>query len=161
VAISSPLPSASPKAGIIALPGRFEAEDYIDYYDTTPNVNKGGVYRTDGVDIQACANCTNRYNVGWIVDGEDLEFKVNFAVSGMYVFKVRSATPQADKYMHVSLNYRKITPLFLIPRTGSWQGTWANAVSSPVYISAGTYTLTLDFDDTGFNVDSVVVEKVQ
>ncbi|NES94431.1 MAG: GDSL family lipase, partial [Desertifilum sp. SIO1I2] len=58
------------------LPIRIEAEDYINYYDTTPN-NQGGQYRTDGVDIQVTSDVRGGYNVAWTAPGEWLAYEVN------------------------------------------------------------------------------------
>ena len=52
----------------------FQAEDYSNYYDTTPG-NQGGAYRNDNVDIEGSTE--GGYNVGWIDTGEWLVYSLS------------------------------------------------------------------------------------
>uniref|UniRef100_A0ACD5GNU3 Uncharacterized protein n=1 Tax=Desertifilum tharense IPPAS B-1220 TaxID=1781255 RepID=A0ACD5GNU3_9CYAN len=77
VNIASPPPTPTPTptpAPILGTPIRIEAENYksggtgVGYYDTT-NVNQGGQYRFDHVDIEITTDVGGGYNVGWTVCG--------------------------------------------------------------------------------------------
>lgn len=55
--------------------------------------NRGGQYRNDGVDIEACTDSlTNGFNVGWIEDGEWLQYTINAGDSGSYNVNIRTAS---------------------------------------------------------------------
>lgn len=64
-----------------------EFEDYdtggqnVGYFDTTPG-NAGGNYRTEDVDIRS--NGSGGYAVGWIKEGEYLNYSLNLAQAGRY-----------------------------------------------------------------------------
>jgi hypothetical protein len=78
---ATPTPEQSPYYGTVRDgTNRIEAEMYdergegIAYHDTT-DVNSGGEFRDEGVDIGRTAD-DNGYNVGWIDDGEWLEYTI-------------------------------------------------------------------------------------
>src|SRR5437868_6381870 len=57
---------------------RLEAEDYIDYYDTEAANQAGADYRKgDGVDIETSTDTGGGYDVGYINNGEWLEFGID------------------------------------------------------------------------------------
>ncbi len=155
-----PPPTAVP--GAIELPGRFEVEDYkeggegVGYHDTTSG-NRGGAYRSDDVDIEACSDGANCYNVGWIVGGEWLAYNVRFANDGTYIFKVRAATPDSGRFFHIELNGVDVTGPIAVPQTGAWH-SWGEAVSAAVSVPAGEYELRIVADTRRFNMNYVVVE---
>lgn len=153
-------------SGMIALPGRFEAEDYreggegIGYSDMSP-MNFGDEYRTDGVDIQATYDAGATYNVGWIGAGEWLAYDVEVGASGDYIFYVRVATIydcRSFQRFHIELDGIDVTGPVAVPNTGSWQ-RWADSVSGPVSIPAGSYTLRIVADTAGFNLNYVEVSE--
>src|SRR5437016_223918 len=67
---------------VIANGSTIQAENYdvggegVAYHDTTTG-NTGGQFRSDDVDIETSGDAGGGYNVGWIVDGEWLEYTVN------------------------------------------------------------------------------------
>lgn len=69
-----------------------DAADYhVSTGKRTPG-NKGGQYRNDGVDIEACNDSlTNGFAVFSIDDGEWLQYTVNVAKEGPYDFQLRYA----------------------------------------------------------------------
>ena len=78
--------------------GTIQAEDYdlggegISYHDTTLGTNYGGsTHRTDNdVDVGSCSDGTGCLNVGWVDNGEWLEYTVN-VTAGTYDINVRAA----------------------------------------------------------------------
>ena len=117
------------------IPGRIEAEEYdiggegIAYHDTTSG-NSGGLVRSDDVDIEAR---DGGYNVGWIADGEWLEYTVN-ATSGMYELQARVASTYSGGLITVWLDDIQIATV-TVPNTGNW-GTF-QTVSVPNVTLAG------------------------
>ncbi|HUS02346.1 MAG TPA: cellulase family glycosylhydrolase, partial [Chitinophagaceae bacterium] len=54
--------------------------------------NRGGQYRNDGVDIEACTDAlTNGFNVNWIEDGEWLQYTMNVTKTGSFNLNIRTA----------------------------------------------------------------------
>jgi len=56
--------------------------------------NSGWAYRNDGVDIESCSDPvqSNGYNVGWINDGEWMEYTIHVQTAGLYYIKARVAS---------------------------------------------------------------------
>lgn len=166
-----PLPGwvtqTEPRAdGPIALPGRFKAIDYraggegVGYSDIS-TMNIGGEYRDDAVDIQTAHDTTSAYNVGWIGAGEWLAYEVEVGESGDYIFSVRVATIydcRSFQGFHIELDGADVTGPIAVPNTGGWQ-RWADAVSRPVSIPAGSYTLKIVAETAGFNVNYVEMSE--
>ncbi len=85
------------------VPGRIEAEDFdvggegAGYHDGSAG-NNGGMYRTlENVDIESTLDGGGGYNVGWIDNGEWLEYTidVNAATSRNYVLTARVASQRS------------------------------------------------------------------
>jgi hypothetical protein len=120
----------------------------VSYYDTTPG-NSGGAYRNDDVDIQACSE--GGFNIGWIADGEWLNYTIDVPAAGNYVAQLRVASPSGGGSMHVGFNNASsVWTVVPIPATGDWQN-WTT-VSIPVTLGAGVQQMTLLFDVAGFNL---------
>src|SRR5919199_1185900 len=151
----------TPTPGPILLPGRFLAVDYrrggegVGYHDSTPG-NEGGVYRADDVDIETCTDGTPCYDIAWIVGGEWLAYNVQVTQTGRYVFRVVVSSPRRDARLHIEVNKVNVTGPLPVPRTGNYQ-TWGEAVSAPVRLSAGRYTLRIVAETDSFNLRSVQV----
>ncbi|MDP9311964.1 MAG: carbohydrate-binding protein [Chloroflexota bacterium] len=151
-------------ANAIALPGRFEVEDYLSggqgkgYYDTTTG-NSGGKYRGDDVDIQTTSDSTGGgYNVGWIASGEWLAYEVNVATSGSYVFTLRAATPYSGKSVHLEVDGVNVSGAIAVPKTGGNQ-TWTSVASKPISLTAGPHSLRIVADTSSFNLNYVTAAK--
>ena len=72
---------------------KFEAEDYIDYYDTNAANQAGADYRKgDGVDIETSTDTGGGYNVGYIDSGEWLEFAIKVTNAGAFSADARVAS---------------------------------------------------------------------
>jgi parallel beta-helix repeat protein len=149
-----PIPPPAP-APVSQVPGKIEAEDYTAWYDTTPG-NTGGAYRNDDVDIEACPNCTNGFNVGWIATGEWLEYPVNVRADGAYQIHVRVATTYNDRRVRFLLNGTDVTGWMPIPSTDGWQN-WTVVTSNAFAMTTGSAVLRMETDVYGFNIDTIAV----
>ena len=102
------------------IPGRIEAEEYdegvngVAYHDATAG-NEGTVFRSDDVDVEVR---DGGYNVGWIADGEWLEYTVN-AISSTYELTARVATTNSAASFNVFLDDVQIA-IVNVPNTGDW-----------------------------------------
>ncbi len=133
---STPPPSQPPSG----FQTRIQAQDYTDYFDTTPN-NQGGACRNDGVDLEPTNDTNGVCNVGWIQPTEWLAYSgVNIPSSGTYTVRMRVASPSGGASASVDLNGGDIVLGQVdIPATGGWQN-WTT-VSFSTHINAGTYSL--------------------
>ncbi len=155
----------SPYSGTaISLPGIIQAENYdlggegLAYHDTE-TANQGGVYRTDGVDIETTTDISGSYDVGYIADGEWLKYMVNVTTKGTYNFGFRTAGTITTSAIRVEVDGADVTGSIALPNTGGWQ-TWASTTSPNVVLSAGPHTIRLFVVTGGFNLNFVNVIPV-
>ncbi len=96
-----------------AIPGQVEIENYdlggqlVGYRDTTIG-NKGGVYRSDDVDIWNDGSQEGFY-VGAMATTELLEYTVNVAAAGDYQLQLRLSTPKDGRIVHVEFGGADLT----------------------------------------------------
>jgi CxxC motif-containing protein (DUF1111 family) len=125
-----------------------QAEDYVNYYDTTAG-NQGGAYRNDDVDIEATTD--GGYNVGWIATGEWLEQDVTLE-AGTYDVTVRVASGTGGGNYAILLNGSSLGS-FPVDATGGWQ-SWVEQPAGTVQVpSTGVYTVRMNANTGSFNLD--------
>ncbi|ACL17063.1 Carbohydrate binding family 6 [Methanosphaerula palustris E1-9c] len=136
------------------VPCRVEAEDYdyggenISYYDTTSG-NSGKVYRNDDVDIEQTTQAGG-FDVGWVRNGEWLQYTLDVPEAGDYEMRIRSSSPGAGDQIVVSVDGIDAGTL-IIPQTDSFDN-YTN-VSLPVKFSAGRHLVRLTFAGDRQNID--------
>jgi len=125
-----------PYNGVIAtIPGQIEAENFdlggsgVAYLDSDA-ANNGGAYRpTESVDIEASTE--SGFNVGWIRQGEWLEYSINVQTPGFYRVESRVASQTNGGTYRLELNGENATGTITAPSTGSWQQwTTVNALAT-------------------------------
>ncbi|WP_275739904.1 glycosyl hydrolase [Halorhabdus sp. SVX81] len=144
-----------------AIPGRIQAQEYdeggqdVAYNDTT-ETNQGGAVRTgESVDIETVSDATGgEYNVGWIADGEWLEYTVNVEEAGTYDVDFRVASQVGGGTLHAEVGGSDVTGAVSFEATGGWQ-SWTTVTISGVELTAGEQVLRLSMDDSEFNVNWV------
>lgn len=138
-----------PVEGAFMLPGKVEAEDFSNYYDSE-SLNRGGEYRAEeGVDIQVTEDSTGAYNVGWTEEGEWLEYPVFISQPGNYTAQVRVATPNSASQLSISIDGRAgVSHTF--NSTSGWQ-SWETHNVDLGELGAGNHTLKMDIVSGGFN----------
>jgi beta-glucanase (GH16 family) len=121
------------------IPGQIEAENYdlagpgFAYIDNDA-VNSGGQYRpTEAVDIEQCTE--GGFNVGWIRQGEWIEYQVNVATAGHYQVESRLAAATGGGTLHLDFHGVDRTGPIAGPVTGGWQ-QWIT-VSSAAALNDG------------------------
>lgn len=115
-----------------------QAEAYTGHYDTTAG-NTGGQFRTDNVDIEATTDTGGGYNVGWIENGEWLEYSIDLA-PGKYTLNARVASANGGGTYHVMIDGKQVVAPTTVENTSGWQ-TWITKKSSGFDIAAGKHTL--------------------
>ena len=158
------------------IPGKIEAEDYDiggegeAYHDITSG-NAGGEYRGDDVDIEAISGTVGGYDVGWISEGEWLEYTVDVASDGVYDIQVRVAswadktvsetlpivgtitwTVPLTKTSHIEFDGTDVTGPMTFVSTGSWQ-YWTSTFARRIPLMAGQHVMRLSMDSGEFNVN--------
>ncbi|MDP4207238.1 MAG: carbohydrate-binding protein [Bacteroidota bacterium] len=119
--------------------------------------NTGGVYRNDGVDIQACTDTpyTNGYNVGWTSDNEWMKYTVNAESSGLYDVVFRVSSPNNTGIFHLEVNGKDASGLVPVKSTGAWT-TWGSDTIKNIYLRKGIDTLRVYIDKAGFNLNAMI-----
>ncbi|WP_380677799.1 carbohydrate-binding protein [Salinigranum sp. GCM10025319] len=145
------------------IPGRVEVEEYdtggegVAYHDTTRG-NWGGIYRSDDVDIRETTDRDGDYEVGWIEDGEWLEYAVNVK-AGRYDVRVRAASWAEGNEVRVVLGGLTLGTVTL-PNTGA-EDEWTTATLSGVSVPKGRLTLRLEMIGGSFALNWVEFDRTR
>ena len=143
--------------GRFSIPGLIQAEDFDDYADSDSN-NRGGQYRNTGVDIQSCSDSGCGYNIGWMSDGEWLEYNIDVESSGSYQALVRVASTRSSGALSFELDGQRITNNISIANTGGWQN-WTTQTISLGNLSSGDHTLRLNVEGPLFNINWISISS--
>lgn len=145
---------------------RIQAENYdtggqgVAYNDTTSG-NSGGSYRSDDVDIQSTGDAGGGYNVGWVVNGEWLEYTIYVNDPGYYFVKMRVASPQPTNQLSISfygLNVTNTTGTVTFAGTGANQ-TWTT-ITNTVLLSPGQQIMHVAMLSSSFNLNWIELTPV-
>lgn len=148
------------------VPGRIEAEDYdnggegLAYHEGNTTGNQGGAtYRNDGVDIEETADVNGDFNVGYILNGEWLEYTIDVQADGLYDFEARVACDGAGRTFHVEIDGVDVSGVVTVPNTGGWQ-VWQTITVSDLNLSAGLHEMRLAFETDYMNLNYVEFKGV-
>ncbi len=154
-ATATPNTNQTPYGGTVrTIPGTIQAEDFdnggeaVAYHDLDAG-NAGGQYRSTDVDIEASSE--GGYNIGWIRNGEWLEYSVNVQTAGNYTLAARVASGVSTGSFRVEFNGLDKTGTVNINSTGGWQ-TWQD-ISRTVNLSAGQQVLRVQALGGDFNLN--------
>jgi chitinase len=159
---TSPATGEGPYGGVAAaVPGTVMAENYdtggqgVGYSVTSTN-GSANSYRTDGVDLQAATSPATGNDLGWSASGQWFRYTVNVSNAGSYTisFLVAAESAIADAFHISNASGTNLSGSVAVPNTGAWQ-TWTT-VTATVTLPAGVQTLTLNQDNSGWNIDSLV-----
>ncbi len=142
------------------LPGTLQAQDFdyggesVAYHDCDTS-NNGGQYRPDeGVDIESGSE--GSYDVGWMCEGEWIEYTVRIEDTACYHIESRVASESEGGSFYLEFRTLEDVPVtqteeITVPVTGNWQNWYT--VTSEISIEAGTYILRFVNSGTGeFNI---------
>ena len=154
-----PTPVSTPYSGTpVSVPGTIEAENYdlgsqgVGYSDTTGG-NSGGAYRTDDVDVSSTVdNGQSGFNLGWVAQGEWLQYSVNVQQAGTYALSYRVATPQTTGQIQFIVGGQVLSTTN-ISSTGDWN-TWATVNSTNVTLAAGSQIIRIKFTGPEVNLNN-------
>jgi hypothetical protein len=114
-----------------AIPGTFEAENFDNM---------------SGVATEATTDVGGGLDVGWIDQGDWMDYTVNVATTGMYTLYFRVASPNNGASFAVQDGKGNIYTTVAVPNTGGFQN-WTD-VSAVVNLNAGSQTLRLTSTST-------------
>ncbi|HET9058839.1 MAG TPA: carbohydrate-binding protein [Acidimicrobiales bacterium] len=146
-----------------AVPGTVEAANYDTGgqgvgYNVTTVYGTANNYRTDGVDLEVTSDTQGTtgtgagYDIGWPIAGQWFHYTVDVATAGTYSVSLRLAAPSAvTDGLHIAdSSGNNLSGNIDVPATGAWQA-WTTVTTS-VALSAGTQTLTVAEDNSGWNI---------
>ncbi len=144
-----------------AIPGTVMAENYDTggqsvAYNVTSTNGTNNSYRSDGIDLEAATSPATSNDLGWTASGQWFKYTVNVATAGTYnvTFLVAGNSGANDAFHLSNSSGTNLTGSVAVPNTGGWQ-TWTTVTTS-VTLPAGKQTLTLNEDNGGWNLDSMV-----
>ena len=160
IVANAPTSDQTPFNGVPSvIPGTIESEDFdeggenVSYHDTTPG-NTGNSYRTDvDVDIEPCSK--GGYNVGYIADGEWLEYTVDVDATGLYDINFSVASNLDGGAFHLELDGQDVTETITTPGTGGW-GVYKIITTTDVELTVGEHILRLYVEKFGFNINNMI-----
>jgi uncharacterized protein involved in high-affinity Fe2+ transport len=141
-----------------AVPGTIQAENYDTggqgvAYNVTSTNGSANSYRSDGVDLEGTTDTGGGDDLGWTGSGQWFKYTINVATAGTYTVGLRLAAPAAvTDALHIDNSAgTNLSGNVNAPATGGYQ-TWTT-VNATVTLPAGTQTLTIDQDASGFNIN--------
>jgi len=130
--------------------------DYINTSGSPGGPNIGGSFRNDGVDIEVTKNSGGfDYIVGWIANGEWLEYIYKATSSRQMEMSARIVAPQNNGKMSVFIDGKRGLNNITIPATGSYS-TWQTVSLGKINIESGEHKLRVVFDAFGFNLNELI-----
>jgi len=145
-----------------AIPGTVMVENYdtggqgVAYNVTSTNGTDNG-YRnfSDGVDLELASPPATDNDIGWTAAGQWFRYTVNVSTAGAYTVSFLVAAPSAvaDAFHIANSSGTNLTGSVEVPASGGDQD-WTT-VTATLTLPAGVPTLTLDQDNSGWNIDSI------
>ncbi|MES2732523.1 MAG: carbohydrate-binding protein, partial [Bacteroidota bacterium] len=147
-----------PGPNATAIPGVVEAENFdnggesIAYHDSE-EANQGGVGSRLGPDVFTCVSSEGTNALGWVNNGEWMEYTLNAATAGSYNINARVASVFNTGVFHLEWDGNNISGPIAVPNTGDWQG-W-QSVTKTVTLTAGQHVLRVFADAGNFNLNKI------
>lgn len=113
--------------------------------------NTGYAYRNDGVDIENCSDAvTNGFHVGWVEDGEWMQYSIQSAEAMTYNVLLRYASQSATARVYIEINGKRASKTVSLSPSGGWS-VWKTAAIPNVIVPAGTVKVKIVFETGGAN----------
>jgi endoglucanase len=105
-----------------------------------------------GVQTEVTYDAGGGKNVGWIDNGDWMDYSVNVPSAGSYTLNLRVATPNTGAQVQVKNAGGALLSTVTLPNTGAYQ-TW-QTTSTTVTLQAGTQTIRLQSSASlGWNIN--------
>ncbi|SDZ45542.1 carbohydrate-binding protein [Herbiconiux ginsengi] len=151
--------------GTGSIPGYVFAQDYntggegVGYHFSTAG-GTDATYRPDATHLEVCTGdsyCGD--NVGWLADGDWLNYTSTVNVSGRYDLHARVASNTTGGTFSIDLDGRPWITTQSVPNTGGTQ-TWQSVNIDNVSLPLGKHTFTVRVGKGGFNLHAVEFSKI-
>jgi hypothetical protein len=123
-----------------------QAEDFTSFYDRDTQ-NRGGQYRSTGVDIEKTADTGGGYHVAYMQTGEILNYSVNVTKAATFNLETRIASLASGARFHVEVDGRNVTGSLNFG-TGGWQ-KWVTLKKTGISLTAGKHTVKVYVESSG------------
>ena len=140
------------------IPGKIEVENYDingigngnSSYSDNDSENRGGKYRTDGVDVYEGGD---NYAVGYTEEGEWMEYTVNVAATGSYDVTAHVASGSETSGFSLLLDDKEIVPAKTAPKTGEEWDVYEDMPLGSVKLDSGKHVLKILITANFVNID--------
>jgi alpha-galactosidase len=156
-------PDAGPYYGSpVNIPAILEAEEYdgggegIGFHDSD-DINQGGAYRWDGVDIGLSSGENSTYYVGWFETGEWLKYTIAIPETESYDFFLTSASTTGTGKCTLELDGNDLAGPIAISLTGG-EYLWKDQLLPDLNLPAGVHELKLLIIEQGFNLNNLEID---
>jgi hypothetical protein len=124
----------------------------ITYFDAN-SWNEAGSFRSPEY-VDAGPTTGEGNTVGWIDEGEWLDFTVNIAQAGTYdlSFRYASGVAGGGGPFHLEVDGNTVINNITVGFTGNNWNVWATKTVNGIVLPAGKHVLRLAFDKPGFNI---------
>ncbi|MHA4809671.1 PKD domain-containing protein [Flavitalea flava] len=136
--VVGPVTSSNPPPGTKAIPGKIEAENWN---------------AMSGVDTQSTNDVGGGAVVGWIENGDWMDYNVNVAAAGTYTVSLRLSVPYTGTSLQLRLANGAVLASLNLPAYGSSFKDW-QTVNTTVVLPAGLQTIRLiSTSNSGWNIN--------
>ena len=143
---------------------KVQAEDYTNAFDmeseNKSNPNNACNYKGHGVDVGSTGDAGGGCHVGWIHNGEWLDYSINLATAGEYRLTYRFDSGHTGDLG--AIHFKNAAGALLSSTPVSGDGIWGNFsdVQSVVHLPAGQQTVRLEFEGGGYDINWFNLELI-
>ena len=147
------------------LPGTIMAVEYdkggeeVSYHDNSPE-NRGVEMRDIDFRVNESVDIDNHpdsgYVIGWIADGEWVEYTVAVTEAGEYALEFHTSSRNGGGSIGIDVDGETLLSGITVPQTDDWQSytTFTETVS----LSEGEQVWRVNMESAGFNLHKIVVQ---
>ncbi|GGG83145.1 hypothetical protein GCM10010918_45870 [Paenibacillus radicis (ex Gao et al. 2016)] len=125
---------SAPSASGATIPGKIEAESYIGMF---------------GIQTEPTSDAGGGLNVGWIDNGDWLDYGVQVQNSSAYTVWLRVASPNSTGQIRLLDGAGSVLATVAVPNTGGWQNY--QTITQTVSLQAGYQVIRVQAPNGGFN----------
>lgn len=157
--------TSTPYKGVpFSIPSKIEAEDFdnggegIAYHNPYPR-GLSSYYRTkETITLEQCNE--GGFLIGYISDGEWLNYSINVVEAGKYDFVFRVASGgNPTKKMHMEIDGVNVTGPLSYSDVSGWY-SWKDLKVAGINLATGSHLMKVVFDTWGFNINYIDIKKL-
>ena len=118
---------------------------------TTARIEGESYSNQNGINTEPATDAGGGLNIGWVDDGDWMDYSVNVAQAGVYTVNFRVASLQGGGKIQLRKADGTVLTEVTTPNTGNWQ-SWIT-VSSQVTLNGGQQTLRVYASTGGWNLN--------